>query len=196
MSKRDEIIDIMFFLFAEKGYNASMSDLAKLVKIKVPSIYSHFSSKDEIILLVIEKEINNYYHFLNQIINDSIDKNANCKETLEAIYFSVIEYFKCDNRLRFWKNISLINNSELRKESKKLIAFYEKANGSLYRSVFENGVKNMEITGENLQGTMYLYLALIRGTLDVAFISEDVVLSIDDFAKMSWKAYWEGQRKR
>lgn len=196
MSKRDEIIDIMYCLFAEKGYNASMSDLAKLAKIKVPSIYSHFSSKDEIILLVIEKEINNYYSFLNQIINDSIDKNANCKETLETIYFSVIEYFKCDNRLRFWKNISLINNADLRKESKKVIAFYEKTNGSLYRSVFENGVKNMEITGENLQGTMYLYLALIRGTLDVAFISEDVVLSIDDFAKMSWKAYWEGLKKR
>lgn len=196
MSKRDEIIDIMFFHFAEKGYNASMSDLAKLAKIKVPSIYSHFSSKDEIILLVIEKEIENYYQFLNQIINHSIDKNANCKETLETIYFSVIEYFKCDNRLRFWKHISLINNSELRKKCKKIIASYEKDNGSLYRSVFENGVKNMEITGENLQGTMYLYLALIRGTLDVAFISEDVVLSIDDFAKMSWKAYWEGQRKR
>lgn len=196
MSKRDEIIGIMFFLFAEKGYSASMSDLAKLAKIKVPSIYSHFSSKDAIVLLVIEKEIDNYYQFLNQIINDSIDKNANCKETLETIYFSVIEYFKCDNRLRFWKNISLINNADLRKESKKVIAFYEKTNGSLYRSVFENGVKNMEITGENLQGTMYLYLALIRGTLDVAFISEDVVLSIDDFAKMSWKAYWEGLKKR
>ena len=61
MSKRDEIIDIMFFLFAEKGYNASMSDLAKLVKIKMPSIFSHFSSKDEIILLVIEKEIPRFY---------------------------------------------------------------------------------------------------------------------------------------
>ncbi len=118
------------------------------------------------------------------------------QKTLETIYFSVIEYFKCDNRLRFWKNISLINNLDLRKKSKKVIAFYEKANGSLYRSVFENGVKNMEITGENLQGNLYLYLALIRGTLDVAFISEDIVLSIDDFAKLSWNAYWEGQRKR
>ncbi len=34
-----------------------MSDIAKLAKIMVPSIYSHFASKDELVMLVVGEEI-------------------------------------------------------------------------------------------------------------------------------------------
>jgi len=56
MSKKDEIIDATSELFAEKGYELSMSDIAARVGIKTPSLYSHFESKDEIIGIVLEKD--------------------------------------------------------------------------------------------------------------------------------------------
>ncbi len=63
-NKKEEILDIVKGLFSQKGCMLSMSDIAECVKIKVPSLYSHFSSKDEIIYKVVEKEINNYYDSL------------------------------------------------------------------------------------------------------------------------------------
>ena len=55
MDKKTEILNSAYKHFSKRGYNVSMSDIAKDVGIKTPSLYSHFTSKDEIILIVIEK---------------------------------------------------------------------------------------------------------------------------------------------
>ncbi len=52
-----------------------MSDIAKLAKIKVPSIYSHFASKDELVMLVVEKEINTYFEYIRSIIAEIISED-------------------------------------------------------------------------------------------------------------------------
>jgi AcrR family transcriptional regulator len=42
VSKKEEIIKAAAELFSQKGYHLSISDIAKKVNIKPPSIYSHF----------------------------------------------------------------------------------------------------------------------------------------------------------
>lgn len=50
MSKRDEILLVTLQLAAEKGLgNVSLSQIAKRVGLQKTSLYSHFSSKDDII---------------------------------------------------------------------------------------------------------------------------------------------------
>ncbi len=49
-SKRDEIRDAAARLFRDRGYSAtSMRDLANAVELKAPSIYNHFTSKEDIL---------------------------------------------------------------------------------------------------------------------------------------------------
>ena len=46
MDKKQEILMAAFDIFCEKGYHLSVAELAGAVKIKTPSLYSHFASKD------------------------------------------------------------------------------------------------------------------------------------------------------
>lgn len=52
---RDLIIDAAIELFHRNGYHAtSMRDIAQLVKIKKPSLYHHFDSKEEILRAILQ----------------------------------------------------------------------------------------------------------------------------------------------
>lgn len=52
---RQEIIDISSKIFSEVGYNsASMRDISEEVGIKPPSLYAHFSSKNQILYTVVK----------------------------------------------------------------------------------------------------------------------------------------------
>lgn len=61
MDKKQEILMAAFDIFCKKGYWLTVAELAGAVKIKTPSLYSHFASKDEIIELVVRDEIERYY---------------------------------------------------------------------------------------------------------------------------------------
>ena len=107
MDKKEEILHAAFKLFSEKGYALSMSDIAKAVKIKTPSLYSHFESKDKIVELTIKKEIEHYFFTLDKLIDSMKDKT--CREKLNGMFLSVLDYFCQSGRLRFWRNIPLLN---------------------------------------------------------------------------------------
>jgi AcrR family transcriptional regulator len=51
---RDRVVDTSLRLFADNGYSAvSMRDLAAVLGIQAPSIYSHFKSKDALLAAVV-----------------------------------------------------------------------------------------------------------------------------------------------
>lgn len=190
LNKKDEIMNIVFTLFAKKGYEASMSEIARLAKIKVPSIYSHFASKDELVMLVIEKEINAYFTYMTMLIIETKEKEF--KKNLEKFYYSTIDYFKTDNRGRFWRNIFLISNVEMRDKCRGMILENDYQNGKLFSPFFQQAVENKEIKADNLEGEKCLFFALIRGVLDLNFLLEGTNVDIDKFANQAWQAYWQG----
>ena len=58
---RDEILDAARTLLSERGYVAmSMDDLASRVGISKPTLYSHFSTKDDIVVATVVREIERF----------------------------------------------------------------------------------------------------------------------------------------
>ena len=58
---RDEILKVALDLFSVNGYEAtSISHIADAVGIRKASLYSHFSSKQEILDNVVESVLNGY----------------------------------------------------------------------------------------------------------------------------------------
>ena len=56
-----EILDATREILAERGYVAmSMDDLAAQVGISKPTLYSHFATKDEIIVATILREVQGF----------------------------------------------------------------------------------------------------------------------------------------
>ena len=111
MDKKQEILMAAFNIFCEKGYCLTVAELAGAVKIKTPSLYSHFASKDEIIELVVRDEIERYYAYLHEWMFKI--GALSCKEAMKNLYNLVIEYFSKDKRLRFWRAIPFIPNQQL-----------------------------------------------------------------------------------
>lgn len=55
---RDEIIETAAQVFRQKGYHgASMNDIADAVRLQKASLYHHFTSKQEILLEILEKAL-------------------------------------------------------------------------------------------------------------------------------------------
>ena len=71
MSTRDQILEIAYRAFAEKGYNhTSMGAIAEELGITRPALYYHFSSKEDLLLAT--------YEMIDPLINVSADEALGC----------------------------------------------------------------------------------------------------------------------
>lgn len=92
MSTKEKILKEGRSLLQKHGYNGfSFQDIANTLDIKKPSVYDHFSSKEELILAILQ-----YYTESFDIWSDSV---ANL-EPLQQIrkVFDIFYSFSCDKR--------------------------------------------------------------------------------------------------
>lgn len=189
MDKKQEILDVTYDLFSEKGYSLSMSEISQAVNIKTPSLYSHFKNKDEIIEVTIKKEIERCFNTIYK--KESELANSSCEENLKSLFFLAVKYYKDNRRMRFWCHISLLQHEHLKNISRLLIENRNSYVASSVRSCFKKGIEDKEIREDITDGAIYLYLSMIQGFLEVAQfnLSND---AIEDQATMVWDAYWNG----
>lgn len=189
MDKKQEIIKAAYELFCEKGYHLSLSEIANAVGIKTPSLYSHFSNKDEILELMIHEEIYQYYRFLEEKIIEI--ESMNIKDAMKNLFIFFIDYFSEYKRLRFWRTIPLLPNEQLRNTSSILIKEKDKKYKQQLLSYFMKGVYDREIKPDITESTLHLYLCMIQGVLDAMLLYpndfKDNILPEEVF-----EAYWEG----
>jgi AcrR family transcriptional regulator len=189
LDKKQEIIKAAYELFCEKGYHLSLSEIANAVGIKTPSLYSHFSNKDEILDLMIQEEIYQYYRFLEEKIIEI--EPMNIKDAMKNLFIFFIDYFSEYKRLRFWRTIPLLPNEQLRNTSSNLIKEKDKKYKQQLLAYFMKGVYEGEINPDVTESTLHLYLCMIQGVLDAMLLYpndfEDNILPEEVF-----EAYWEG----
>lgn len=192
MDKKEEILLIARKLFSEKGYETSLSDIAAVAGLKVPSLYSHFSNKDELFTIVIEREMNCFFDFVCSTMEE--EKGEGGRASLEHLYRSTIHYFSQDNRLRFWRFIYVIGNTDLRLHCLELALRREQKNNEIYTRYFQKAVVNNDIRPERIFEAQCLFLAMLRGVMDVIYTSDNLDFDIDMYADRVWNAYWNGFR--
>lgn len=192
MDRKDGLLQIARDLFTEKGYETSLSDIAAVAGMKVPSLYSHFSSKDELFTIVIEREINRLFDFVCSTMEDMKADGQNI--SLERLYWNTIHYFSQDNRLRFWRFIYVIGNQELRMRCLELMLRRERRNEEIYTRFFRKAVEDQEIRPDRVREAQCLFLAMMRGVLDVMYTVDSLEFDVDLYAERVWKAFWEGFR--
>lgn len=191
MNKKQEIIAAAFDLFCEKGYQLSMSELAGAVGIKTPSLYSHFSGKDEIVELMIHEEVRRYFYQLDEKMRHA--ERMRCADSMRSLYFFAMEYFSEYKRLRFWRTIPLISNEPLRDRCALLIAENDRLYNERMRQCFLKGVENGELRPGASESALYLYLAMIQGILDGMLLFPRGA-GESALAASVFDAYWEGVR--
>ncbi len=107
-NRKEQIHNAATYLFKEKGYLAtSMRDLAKLLEIEAPSLYSHIKSKEEILQKICFDAAEAFFSGLKGLDRD----NISAKTRLEAVIHSHILVI-CSNLdsvavfLNEWRHLS------------------------------------------------------------------------------------------
>lgn len=187
MDKKDDILKACFKHFAKRGYNVAMADIAKEVGIKTPSLYSHFGSKEEILYLTIEKELEKYLEFMNKVYEE--EGKILTKESVKTIFFRIIGYFKDYDTLRFWRNILLIEEDELRKKSSEKVFNLEmhhlkKLENLFSKEIFKNANKKDEVEGNALQ-----FLSMIQAALEIELLFYNAENRVEEYVTKIWNSY-------
>lgn len=188
---RQKILEAAFECFSEECYcSVSLAEIAKRAGIKKPSIYAHFSSKEELFLETLDIEVNRLYIHINKIINDGQSDNA--ETIMHKIFMGSIDYIREDTLAgRFWNNLLFAAPVGLCNQVSPEI---DKFKDFIYKTVLrliEQGVDSGSIRKQDPNVLAYSYICLLKGNLLMATNSKR--FSVEN-ANMSWKLFWDGIR--
>lgn len=180
METKQNIIEITFRLFAEKGTEFSISELTKEVGIQKASFYAHFASKEVLLYEIINREIDNYFLEIKE-------GNRN----LRNIFFSILNYYGgSDVKLYFWKRLLIFPPEAFKETLVKKIAELSLKRFEIIKDIISNYIDDGLLPNQNIEKAAIAFLSLIHGLLSSSVIynyrnRDEVYLEI-------WKDFWRG----
>ena len=82
---REDILEAAAQVFRQKGFHgASMQDIAKAVNLQKPSLYHHVSSKQEILLALLDRALELLLERISVISSQSIPSDQKLQEMIRA----------------------------------------------------------------------------------------------------------------
>lgn len=187
--RKELILEVAQKHFSEKGYHASLTDIAKDAGIRKATLYNYFQSKDDLFLEIILEETESYFESKKVEFASLIEFSS--EERLHRMFLSIVKYFSNKNKLMFWRWMTLIDSEELKRQINENIGIREKRFMAVIHEVFEKGIKEKEIKELPIMALMNAYYALIHGALDgvLLFDSEDMSKI---FVGNVWDVFWQG----
>jgi AcrR family transcriptional regulator len=158
ISRRDQIIETATTLFKSKGFSgSSMRDLANEVGIEAGSLYSHVSSKDEILQTICFNMANK---FLNHIDTILAEENCTNEEKLNLAIQGHARIITEDinSTSVFWNEWKYMQEPWLSDFSKMQIEYETK-----FKSILEIGMAEEEFCIDDLTFTTMAMLSSLNG---------------------------------
>lgn len=91
---RNDILDAAAQIFSQKGFHAaSMQDIAEAVNLQKASLYYHVSSKQEILLALLDRALDLLIEHMERVLNKPLPPNEKLREAM-CVYLTVM----LDNR--------------------------------------------------------------------------------------------------
>lgn len=166
-NKKEQILDIAFSLFLEKGYdNTSISDILSKLDIARGTLYYHFESKEAIMDAIIERSAKSIVEEAQSIV---------LKKELSA-YEKIFALFSGTSMKRMSGGDLIIDY--LNQPQNAL--FHEKSNRSVIQKItpilgdiIKEGVDEGSFTNDFPYESAELILTMIMGFMDVTFEAMD-----------------------
>ncbi len=166
-NKKEQILDMAFSLFIEKGYdNTSISDILSKLEIARGTLYYHFESKEAIMDAIIERSAKSIVEEAQSIV---------LKKELSA-YEKIFALFSGTSMKRMSGGDLIIDY--LNQPQNAL--FHEKSNRSVIQKItpilgdiIKEGVDEGSFTNDFPYESAELILTMIMGFMDVTFEAMD-----------------------
>ncbi len=190
MNTKEKIFDVSLDLFSKKGYDSvSLREIADNVGIKKSSIYSHYSSKEAILMDIFEylTDLFEYDELLNSADLDLTADNSILLENPELFYHKGSEairtMFSQERNLKIWKLIfiQMHHNEKIREffQNEILVKPLMFWNG-FFTILKENGIIRQDCNPELLAKEYYSFPIYLL--LEMSAEYDDIPESgLDDF---------------
>lgn len=180
METKNKLMESAFRLFADKGNEFSLNEVANEVGIQKASIYAHFLSKEDLIYAVIDREINAYFFEINEQCRD-----------LKNIYFMILSYYdKSKPKLYFWKRLLLFPPKAFEETLISKINILSGQRFDIVKEIIAADMNSGIIRKQDAYTIAISYFAMIHGLLSSIIIYEpkDITKYYEDI----WQNFWNG----
>lgn len=157
--KEEQILNAAKKLFTNYGFKkVSMDEIASEAGVTKKTIYTYFSSKEELLKYCIKEELQN----MRKIIENVESKKLDFMETVHQVIYNLLKYKKnCKFLKMLFKESEILKNEQL-KENLKIV---DKEIQNYIRKQLELAIQNDKIEVQNIDITTFLiykmYIALM-----------------------------------
>ena len=181
---RETILRAAAKIFQEKGYHAaSMQDIAEAVDLKKGSLYHHVSSKQEILLALLDEALELIVERLEEAITPDLSASMKLREAMRA-YLD----FLAENRSL--SSVLLLEYRSLEPEFKESHIPRRDQVDRIWQGIIEEGMS----TGEFMTQTPGLASKALLGVLNwtITWYREDGPLSAKEIADQFTDLFLQG----
>lgn len=194
-STKEKIKKAAQTLFATNGFvGTSMKDIADKVGIRKASLYSHFSSKEEILFEVYKEVSSDYLALSKRLMEES--KEMEIQDRLEHLFKGyIVHYYHHKEYQAFWSQIQLhlVCPPEIKEAIFKDITekeqFFQKGMEEIFQEAMEQKVIREDKPSRLVMSFRAMRDGLLSWMLVVPEIKEEHISSF-------WKDYWFGLENR
>lgn len=157
--KGEQILNAAKNLFTNYGFKkVSMDEIASEAGVTKKTVYTYFSSKEELLKYCIKEELQN----MKKIIENVESKKLDFMETVHQVIYNLLKYKKnCKFLKMLFKESEILKNEQL-KDNLKIV---DKEIQNYIRKQLELAIQNDKIEVQNIDITTFLiykmYIALM-----------------------------------
>ncbi|UWG95363.1 TetR/AcrR family transcriptional regulator [Dehalobacter sp. DCM] len=180
METKKKLMHSAFRLFADKGTEFSLTEVACEVGIQKASIYAHFASKEELLYAVINQEINQYF----------LEINAQCRD-LESMYHMILNYYEqSQTKLYFWKRLLLFPPKVFEETLVTKIQVLSDERFELVKDILRTNMEQGIIGVQDPETIAISFMAMVHGILSsmIIYRPENVTIHLETI----WEIFWKG----
>ncbi|ALS23884.1 MULTISPECIES: TetR/AcrR family transcriptional regulator [Paenibacillus] len=177
-------------LFARNGYDAvPLSEIAKEVGIKTPSLYAHFRSKEDLFLAVFEDCLAEHTARMAALI-ESLKGRTIEEQLYRVIHDACRSYLLSEEHMTFLKRVMLFPPAALQETLRERFSASEDQLNGLLTALFNEGMDSGLLRRERPEDLIASYYCLLDGSFIQQFYykSEDWEHRLDTV----WRIYWKG----
>lgn len=181
-------------LFAQKGYyGTTMNDIAELVGIKTPSLYFHFSGKEELFFSVYEDLANEYVSLMDRIMNTN--ESMDIEDRLFYIFEQFIIYY-IDNpeKQSFWNQIILFPPSEIKERFFSHVSNCDIRSQKKMQEILAKEIEQGQLRNGSPFKMSWSFRSIRQGI--IYWLTMAPELRREELIKACWTDLWLGLKKR